>query len=174
MNMNLLFVPSLNSFTESIENDAEFTVYEIATCHINYTMHGDEITTAVYIHNENYSYIHNIMLSDEWSEDGPWGSDSMLTNRVLSLKELINYIEVINTECRFSHWIREAIEEIINQNGVADLSSLRDICEFSSDVYPDLPTYYDIIANYIISYWSDNKRLPDDNEIQNHIMNTLQ
>jgi hypothetical protein len=174
MNMNLLFVPSLNSFTDSIENDAELLVYEIATCYINYTMHGDAITTAVYIHNENYSYIHNIMPSDEWSEDGPWGSESMESNHLLSLKDLIYFIEVINTECRFSQSIREAIEEIIDQNGVPDVSSLKDICEFSSDVYPDLPTYYDIIANYIISYWSDFKRLPDDIEIQNHIMNTLE
>lgn len=174
MRMDLLFVPSLNSFTESIENDPELSVYEIATCHITYTMHGDAITTAVYIHDDNYSYIHNIMPSDEWSEDGPWGSDSMILNHLLSLKDLIYFIEVINTECRFSHSIREAIEEIIDQNGVPDVSSLKDICEFSSDVYPDLPTYYDIIANYIISYWSDYKRLPDDIEIQNHIVNTLQ
>jgi len=84
------------------------------------------------------------------------------------------FVPSLNSFTDFSQSIREAIEEIIDQNGVPDVSSLKDICEFSSDVYPDLPTYYDIIANYIISYWSDNKRLPEDNEIQNHIMNTLQ
>ena len=172
--MNILFVPMLDSFTEIIENDAEFTVYEIATCHINYTMHGDVITTAVYIHNENYSYIHNIMSADEWSEDGPWGSESMQSDHLLSLKELIYFIEVINTECRFSHWIREAIEELIENNIELDANSLKESCEFTSDVYPDLPSFYGFIADDIMAFWKVNGRLPDDDELKESILNKLQ
>ena len=171
--MDLLFVPSLNSFTEIIENDAEYTVYEIATCYINYTMHGDAITTAIHVHNERYIYIHNIMPSDEWNEDGPWGSESIETPRLLSLKELINYIEVINTESRFSHWIREAIEEMIDQNLPLDNVSLKANCEFSSDVYPDLIAFYELIAEDIMTFRNMHGRLPDDDELQKLIVDRL-
>ena len=172
--MDLHFVPMLDSLTEIIENDAELSVYEIAICHITYTMLGDAITTSVHVRNEGYTYIHNIMPSDEWNEDGPWGSESMKSDHVLSLKELIYVIEVINTESRFSHFIREAIEELIDHNLSLDSDSLKDNCEFSSDVYPDLPIYYDSVGDYIISHWKEYQQLPDDDELQKHITNTLQ
>lgn len=174
MNIDLQFIPNLDTLTDIIENDDEVSVYEIATCHITYTMLGDAITIAIHIHDDGYTYIHDIMPSDEWSEDGPWGSESMESNHVLSLKELIYFIEVINTDSRFSHWIREAIEDMINQNGVPDVRSLKDICEFSSAVYLDLPICYESIAEYIIHYWTIHQQLPDDDTLQRHIMNMIQ
>ena len=172
--MNLLFVPSLNSFTDSIENDGEFTVYEIATCHINYTMHGDAITTAIHVDKEKYSYIHNIMPSDEWTEDGPWGSESMSTHRLLSLRELLHFIEVINTECRFSHWMREAFEDLIEHNRELSITTLKEQCAFSSDLYPELSVFYDNLAHDIITYWKDHQCLPNDIELQNIIIEKIQ
>jgi hypothetical protein len=171
--MDLQFVPTLDSLTEIIENDDELSVYEIATCHITYTMHGDAITTAVHVLNECYSYIHDIMPADEWSEDGPWGSESIESDHVLSLKELIYFIEVINTDSRFSHFVREAIEDLIDHNIELDANSLKVSCEFTSDVYPDLPIYYDSIGDYIISHWKEYQQLPDDDELQKFIVDRL-
>lgn len=172
--MDVEFIPNRDSLTDIIENDDEVSVYEIATCHITYTMLGDDITIAIHIHDDGYTYIHGIMPADEWSKDGPWGSESMESDHVLSLKELIHFIEVINTDSRFSHWIREAIEELINQNLTLDIASLKDFCEFSSAVYPDLPICYESIAEYIIHYWTIHQKLPDDDALQNHILNIIQ
>ena len=174
MKMDIQFVPTLDSLTEIIENDDELSVYEIATCYISYTMHGDAITTAVHVLNECYSYIHDILPADEWSEDGPWGSESMESDHVLSLKELIYFIEVINTDSRFSHFIREAIEDLIDHNIELDANSLKESCELTSNVYPDLPSFYGFIADDIMTFWKVNGRLPDDDELKESILNKLQ
>lgn len=172
--MDFQYVPTQISLADSIENDSEYVVYEIATCHINYTMHGDAITTAIHVDKEKYTYIHNIMSSDEWTENGPWGSESMSTHRLLSLRELLNFIEVINTECRFSHWVREALEDLIDHNRELSIISLKEQCAFSSDIYPELSEFFDIVADDIITYWKDHQCLPNDIELQNIIIEKLE
>jgi hypothetical protein len=154
------------------EDDPMSKLQSAAYCWLSYSMHGDGIAVEVEVNDTGYRYI--VCPDDMDLEEFPDGEVSEESTSPLSLGELLLLIETPLNDgdywehSPFSRYWYAALED-----GGQPADAVRDV-EVTSELYPDLPRFYEILGKHFVALCNEGGGPPDETEWMEMVVDSIQ